>query len=255
MPTDQSKAIVLRIVEFSETSLVVTLLTRDLGRVTAIAKGARRPRGPFEGALDLLAVCRVVVIRKRTDTLNLLTEAKLLRRFRGAERSLERTYAGYYLAEILRLVTEDDDPQPELYELAIRVLQSIDGTGNVAIALAYFDAQWLRLVGWAAATDRCASCHGDPGDLPRLPFSLESGGMVCRDCRRTAGRTVSARREVVRALGRLQRPGLETIPSDLEPGCYGELRDLMNRYIQDRLGLVPRLQTFLPTAIRTEPTA
>ena len=120
---DSTTAIVLRTIEFSETSLIVTLLTRDFGRLSAIAKGARRPKGPFEGSLDLLAVCRVVVLRKTSDALDLLTEAKLHRRFRGAERSLERLYGGYYIAEMLRLLTDDHDPHPDVYDLALQTLQ------------------------------------------------------------------------------------------------------------------------------------
>ena len=104
---DPTTAIVLRTIEFSETSLIVVLLTRDFGRLSAMAKGARRPKGPFEGSLDLLSVCRVVVLRKRSDTLDLLTEAKLQRRFRGADRSMERLYGGYYVAEMLRLLMDD----------------------------------------------------------------------------------------------------------------------------------------------------
>jgi DNA repair protein RecO (recombination protein O) len=70
---EKSPAIVLRVVDWSETSSVVTLFTREFGKVRGLAKGARRPKGPFESALDLLAVCRVVFIRKSSDALDLLT--------------------------------------------------------------------------------------------------------------------------------------------------------------------------------------
>ena len=133
MSAEQTTAIVLRAVEFSETSLIVTLLTREFGRLSAIAKGARRPKGPFEGSLDLLAVCRVVVLRKTTDALDLLTEAKLHHRFRGGQRSLDRLYGGYYIAEMLRLLTDDHDPHIDVYDLTIEALQQIDGSGDVAI--------------------------------------------------------------------------------------------------------------------------
>lgn len=254
MPSEQTKAVVLRIIEFSETSLVVTLLTRELGRVTAIAKGARRPKGPFEGSLDLLAVCRVVVIRKRGDNLDLLTEAKLLRRFRGGERSLGRTYAGYYVAELLRLVTEDHDPHADLYDLTIRTLGEIDGSGDCATALAYFDAQTLRIVGLQPGTDRCTGCGGTVPDSPRVAFSFDAGGIVCHACRPHQSRSVSLRRGVLDLLRHLQAPETDSsIPID--PALYGEFRSVMNRYIESQLGVVPRMQPFLPNAIRTEPTA
>ncbi len=64
MPLEKTDAIVIRLVEFSETSLIVTLFSRQFGRLSAIAKGARRPKGPFEGAIDLLAIGSMEVLRK-----------------------------------------------------------------------------------------------------------------------------------------------------------------------------------------------
>src|SRR3954452_21379994 len=116
MPSEKSHAIVLKLVEFSETSCVLTLFTEDFGKIGALAKGARRPKGPFEGALDLLALVRIVLIRKSSDTLDLLTEARLERRFRAAQRELVRLYAGYYVAELLAELTDTGDPHRELFE-------------------------------------------------------------------------------------------------------------------------------------------
>lgn len=260
MAAEQTTAIVLRAIEFSETSLIVTLLTRDLGRLSAIAKGARRPKGPFEGALDLLAVCRVVVLCKSSESLDLLTEAKLHRRFRGAERSLERLYGGYYVAEMLRLLLDDHQPHPDVYDLTIRTLQQIDGEGNVASSLALFDLQVLRMLGHAPGTDRCTECGGSVPEAARVPFSLEAGGIVCNACRPHQRATISVRRAVVDQIRRLQSaegmrsssgPGATEIPSDL----YGELRSILNRYIQSVVGSVPRMQAYLPMMTKTEPTA
>ncbi|MFM7928683.1 MAG: DNA repair protein RecO, partial [Pirellula sp.] len=83
MSLEKTDAIVLKTVEWSETSLVVTLFTRDFGKISAIAKGARRLKSPFESALDLLSLSSVVFLKKSGESLDLLTEAKLLRRFRS----------------------------------------------------------------------------------------------------------------------------------------------------------------------------
>ena len=254
---EQSTAIVLRAIEFSETSLIVTLLTRDLGRISAIAKGARRPKGPFEGSLDLLAVCRVVVLRKASDNLDILTEAKLHRRFRGGERSLERLYAGYYVAEMLRLLTENHDPHQDVYDLTIRTLDQIDGSGNVAMALLRFDLQILRMLGHAPGTDRCTDCGGEVITSARMSFSLLAGGVVCEKCKSKQQRTISVRSELIEAIRTLQaiptdrrfsiesshsRMPLPMIAEDL----YGELRAVMNRYIETIVGRIPRMQSSLP---------
>ena len=254
LTAEQSTAIVLRTIEFSETSLIVTLLTRELGRVSAIAKGARRPKGPFEGALDLLAVCRVVVLRKSSDSLDLLTEAKLHRRFRGGERSLERVYGGYHIAEMLRLLTNDHDPHPDVYDLTIRVLKQIDGIGEVASSLAFFDAQVLRMLGHAPGTDQCTDCGNVVTASARIAFSLSSGGIVCNNCRVRQRQTISVRQSVIEELKRLQSAD-GNLPTSVPANLYGEVRAILNRYIQTVVGSVPRMQPFLPSGTRTESNA
>src|SRR5580658_455875 len=135
MPTEKAIALVLRVVEFSETSSVVTLFTREFGKVRGLAKGARRPKGPFESALDLLSLCRIVFLRKSSDALDLLTEAKLERRFRPAPRSLSSLYAGYYVAELLTEFTDDSDPHPQLFDAASETLLALGNGGSSVAAL------------------------------------------------------------------------------------------------------------------------
>ena len=122
MSTEKATAIVLRTIDFSETSAIVTLLTREFGKISALAKGARRPKGPFESALDLLGLVRIVFLRKSSDALDLLTEAKLERRFRPAGGKLTSLYAAYYVAELLNELTDDYDPHPELFDAAVETL-------------------------------------------------------------------------------------------------------------------------------------
>src|SRR5438270_8813023 len=116
MSSEKATALVLNVVDFSETSSVVTLFTREFGKIRGLAKGARRLKGPFESALDLLAISRIVFLRKSPGTLDLLTEAKLQRRFRPRSRNLSSLYAGYYVAELLAELTDDHDLHPELFD-------------------------------------------------------------------------------------------------------------------------------------------
>jgi DNA repair protein RecO (recombination protein O) len=122
MSIEKAHAIVLRTADFSETSCVATLFTREFGKVRGIAKGARRLKGPFDSALDLLSVCRVVFLRKSSDALDILTEARLERHFRPRDKNLSCLYAGYYVGELLSELTDDYDAHPALYDAAERTL-------------------------------------------------------------------------------------------------------------------------------------
>ncbi len=158
MASEKTLAIVIRVVEFSETSCVVTLFTRDFGKIGALAKGARRPKSPFESALDLLAVCRIVFLHKSSESLDLLTEAKLERRFRAASRDLSRLYAGYYVAELLRELTHEGDPHPELFDAAEAALRELEGDLDVFRLVLRFELVALRVLGHLPELNCCAAC-------------------------------------------------------------------------------------------------
>jgi DNA repair protein RecO (recombination protein O) len=100
VPSVRSLGLVIRAVDVFETSLVVTAFTRELGKVGALAKGARRLKSPLQGGLDLLGVSDIVVLHKASEALDLVTEAVPSERFESLRRDLAALYAGYYIAEL-----------------------------------------------------------------------------------------------------------------------------------------------------------
>jgi DNA repair protein RecO (recombination protein O) len=113
---EKAQAIVLRTTDWSESSRIATLWTRELGKVRALAKGGRRLKSSFDTALDLLTVCGIVLIRKSSGSLDLLTEAQVIQRFGRLRNDLGALYAGYYVAELLADWTQELDPHPALYD-------------------------------------------------------------------------------------------------------------------------------------------
>ena len=174
MSLEKATAIVLRTIDWSETSSIVTLFTREFGKISGLAKGARRPKGPFESALDLLALCRIVFLRKSSDALDLLTEAKLERRFRPAQGDLSSLYAGYYVAELLGELTDEYDPHPELFDAADATLSALRTQPAVASLVLRFELTALRVLGHLPSLDACVEC-GAAGRADR-PRAVRAGG-------------------------------------------------------------------------------
>src|SRR4029077_11595941 len=114
MAAEKAQALVLRTTDWSETSRIATLWTRELGKVRVLAKGGRRLKSAFESALDLLTVCSIVLLRKSSGSLDLLTEAQVVQRFPRLRTDLAALNAAYYVAELLADWTEDYDPHPLL---------------------------------------------------------------------------------------------------------------------------------------------
>ena len=245
MTTEKTLAIVLRVVEFSETSCVVTLFTEDFGKIGALAKGARRPKGPFDSALDLLAVCRIVFIDKSSDALDLLTEARLERRFRSASRDLSRLYAGYYIAELLQELTDLGDPHPELYRRADQTLLALDRDGPVAERVLGFEAGALRLLGYLPALEDCVVCGAAVGDGTRVLFGQLAGGVLCPRCRQGQKQVVSVSARGLEVLRELADPSVADTSGEIDPRIRGELCGLLNHYLTNLLGHPPRMLPFL----------
>src|SRR5258707_13373666 len=101
MAAEKALALVLRTTDWSETSRIATLWTREFGKVRVLAKGGRRLKSNFETALALLTVCSIVFLRKSSGGLDLLTEAQVVERFPRLRQDLRALYAGYYVAELL----------------------------------------------------------------------------------------------------------------------------------------------------------
>src|SRR5713226_3230372 len=128
---EKATALVLRTTDWSETSRIATLWTREFGKVRALAKGGRRLKSNFESALDLLTVCSIVLLRKSSGGLDLLTEAQVVRRFPRLGKDLPALYAAYYVAELLADLTEENDPHPSLFDEALGTLDALGGPDTV----------------------------------------------------------------------------------------------------------------------------
>ncbi len=246
MSTEKVTAIVLRVVEFSETSSVVTLFTREFGKIRGLAKGARRPKGPFESALDLLALCRIVFLRKTSDALDLLTEAKLERRFRAVERGLPPLYAGYYIAELLNELTDDDDPHPLLFDAADQTLLALAGEAPAAPLVLRFEMTALRVLGHLPSLEACAECGARVQRSRRVPFSEEAGGVLCGMCRPGKQRVVAVSAGVLEVLARFADPESSAWRHiKIDKSLGGELRGVLNHYLWHLLGRKPRMHGYL----------
>jgi DNA repair protein RecO (recombination protein O) len=244
MSTVKATALVLRTTDWSESSRICTLWTREFGKVRGLAKGGRRLKSAFESALDLLTVCSIVLLRKTSGGLDLLTEAQVVRRFSRLASDLPALYAGYYIAELLADWTEENDPHPNLFEEALATL-SVLGQPDVPTGprLARFEMVLLRELGYSPVLASCAVCTA-PVDGQRLSFSAAAGGVVCTDCQAAAGDRKPLTTAAWQALAQLSGPDdawLQVVDTKVR----AEVRQVLNQYVTYSMGRRPRLLPYL----------
>ncbi len=246
MSTEKANAIVIRVVDFSESSLVVTLFTKEFGKIGALAKGAKRLKSSFESALDLLALCRIVFLHKTSEALDLLTEAKLLRRFRPYGRDLLNLYAGYYVAELLGDLTDENDPHPELFDLADETLAALAAGEPVARCVIRFELGMLKNLGHMPSLQSCAECGAAVSGLGRIAFGQLDGGVLCEQCRAGKKQIVMVNAGVLKTMAQLAEQATQAWQRmEINANILGELRGVLNRYLLNLLGHKPRMHEYL----------
>lgn len=185
MTVQKDQAVVVRLSDYSETSQIVSLFTRDHGLVRLIAKGSRRgTKKHFAPGLDLLEFGEASFALPRGDaTLGNLTEWFQKDAFSGIRRDLDRLYGAYYALELIARLTEQYDPDPALFATLLQFLQSsADSLGKTAASIVHFQGLLLKAIGYAPVMRRCAHCGNTRIPGTRAYFSSAAGGMICRDC-------------------------------------------------------------------------
>ena len=237
---ESDDALVLHRIDFSETSLVLTVLTRNFGKIRALAKGGRRLKSPFESALDTLAQIRVSFLHKKSDSLDLLTESTLIRRFTVTEQNLTGLFGAFYVVELIDLLTTDNDPSPRIFDLAVAVLAQLATGTFIGRSIIRFEQRLLREVGQQPSLDRCVDC-GDRIDdeQNRIAFGHLDGGVLCPRCRSGHQQVTLVSRNALRAMQILNGNDWKRFP--LEKSVRSEIRGLLNNYLSHLIGWRPKL--------------
>ncbi len=248
MPPIASDALVLRSYKLGETSKVVVLLTRERGKVRAVAKGARSGRSRYQSALEPLSEVRVSLYGRQGAELFRLGACELLRSaFPAGGRGLETALALSYFVELIDAFAQEGEAEDAVYRLATSVVRAAEEGKDVVALTRYLEAWLLRLHGIYPPFDRCAACGGA---LPKgtLLYHEPAHGFVCEGCGPATGPILG--REARGFLeGVFARPpaAVETTP----PECRvleSFHQDLIRRHLERDLRSVRVLQDVRRTA-------
>jgi DNA repair protein RecO (recombination protein O) len=229
MPPITSDALVLRTYKLGETSKIVVLLTRERGKVRAVAKGARGARSRYQSALEPLSEVRAGLHGRQGAELLRLGACELIRSaFLVGGREPESRLALSYFAELLDAFSQEGEAEDAVYRLALAVLRAVEEGASTEALARYLEAWLLRLHGLYPALDRCASCGGRLAG-PGLLYHRLSHGFVCPACEPASGP----------ALSRGARSALERVfggpPAGLTD-AFGEAWGELERFHADLIG-------------------
>jgi DNA repair protein RecO (recombination protein O) len=142
---EQTEAILIRRQPWSDTSLIVTWFTLEHGKISTMAKAARRANSPFAGRLDLFHRVEIGYLPGRKTPLGTLREIKMLEPFES--KSAANVFLGGYFAELLDLATQPAHPHPEVFDLLSRAIAHLSANPASLRALDFFERELIRLLG------------------------------------------------------------------------------------------------------------
>ena len=177
------EGLVLRSRELGEADRLLTLFTRQEGKVRAVARGSRRPRSRLMAATQPLCYGRYLLLRGRE--LDTVSQAELAGHgLRPLREDLTRMTLASLTAELVDTLTEERAAAEALFEALLQTWQELACREPAALQAVvwWFELRLLDLLGYGPSVDRCAGC-GQPVGPQRAPFSAREGGSLCWSCR------------------------------------------------------------------------
>lgn len=248
-----TEALVLRAVDFGESDLVVHLLVPGGGRLTAIAKGARRSTRRFPGLLDLFNHLRVEVERSRRGSLPRLEHARLLDAFVELRSDVRRFALACFLIELLDRQAPEGGARRELEQLfafAVEALRTLAESRPDRRTQALLELRALAALGLRPELRVCVRCGREVSGSGAVVFQVAEGGPLCEACRRPGDAGVAVHLGTLRALERGASLPLGHIARlALPPLALEEALHLLDRFQRFHVGAPLRSRAFLDAAL------
>lgn len=246
----------LRVVDFGESDRIAHLLLPAASRLTVIAKGARRSRKRFPGALDLLCLASVQVERRGPQGMARLEQARLLDPFAALRADPARFALGCYVAELVDRLAPEGAGGPEarrLFEATLAALRTI-ATGRPDARLrVLLEVRLLAALGLAPELERCVRCGRPLEAGAPARFHVAEGGALCGACARPGDAVVGVGLGTLRTLAQSLRLELAQLPRlGLSGAALDEARGLLARFLRFHVGLELRSEAVLERLLATE---
>ena len=172
------QGIVLRVTDYNDRDALLTVLSRNHGKLTIKARGLRRKNSPLIASCQLLVLAEFTLFEYRSQyTIN---EAHPIELFQGLRRDLTKLSLGTYFAQVAELISQEDLPNPELQSLVLNCLYALDKLEiSQELIKAVFELRCACLAGYTPDLYGCHVCGSQSPDV----FDLSSGHLECKTCR------------------------------------------------------------------------
>lgn len=169
---------IIKRTNFGESDKIITLFTKEEGKIKAIAKGSRKMKSKYSGHIELLN--KVNLVTSKGKTFEVVMEANLEKNYLGLTPNLKSLKSLYFITEIIDKTLPEKHPSPELYNLYENCLEGFKMKGKDELIKLYFISQYLRISGQFPHIKKCVRCDEEPEN--NYFFSTSACGVLDASC-------------------------------------------------------------------------
>ena len=225
----RTPAVVLKRTDLGEADRIVTLFSRDEGKVRAVAKGVRRTTSRSAGHLEPFTLTDVLFAQGRE--LDVVSQALTIEPFREVREDLDRATYAYYLAEVVDLLAEERLDNRAVFDALTGGLRALSAAADPRLVLVTFYLRLLDGLGYRPELRVCLSCQAtiEPGSNQ---FSPLVGGVLCPSCgpREASARPISV--PALKLLRYIQQAAAFPAGLGVAPGVAREAEGVLRNYAE-----------------------
>jgi DNA repair protein RecO (recombination protein O) len=179
----KTEAVVLSKLNYGDTSLIVSLFTKELGKISAILKGARSPKSRIGMKIDPLNYIEVVFYNKSTRDLQIISSADIIQYYPGIKEELDKLKYAHSVIELVKKLTPEHEQNIRLFSGVVKILSLLESSEEPPnLIFARFFLFFLAEIGYEVQLDKCVSCGKTDLDGQQLSYNFSSG-LLCDNCR------------------------------------------------------------------------
>lgn len=230
--------IVLKRQNIRETSVILTLFTKDFGKLCGLVKGARGPKAQAGNNPQAFSLNNIVFYEKKRSNINSISQCDLKTYFSPIRNDLEKTVYADYLLELVDVVTIENDANEDIYELLLNSLDLLTKKISAKRVARIFEIKLMDMSGFMPVFDECTVCiQAISGDSR---FSLRLGGLLCNKCETKDKTALKVSRGTVNFITHVRKSSFELISrlkvsQDVGKELEGFLRRFVDYHLQRKL--------------------
>jgi DNA repair protein RecO (recombination protein O) len=235
------EGIVIKTVPYGESNIIITLYTKELGKIGVMARGAKKPKSRFTSITQLFTYG--IFVFQRGRGLGTLQQGEALSSFRKIREDLVKTAYAAYLAELLDRFTSEDELKPDLFGWLKQALEYINHGIDPEVITFLFEMKMMKTAGIVPELSRCVSCHTPEGNFS---FSIGEGGFLCERCSYKDPYRINISKGAARLLNMFYHLDLARLGNvSLKKETKIELRMVFDAYMDEYSGLYLKSKKFL----------